>query len=236
MQHPTGKLYLLPNTLGGSPDSVVPSKVYSIVQGIDHFIVEEMRSARRFLRAIGYEKNFEEVVFTLLNEHTERTDLDAFLAPAFEGKDIGLLSEAGSPCIADPGSDVVRTAHKLGVRVVPMAGASSVLLALISSGMNGQNFAFSGYLPREKSERSKRLRQLEHLATGQNQTQVFMDAPYRNDQVMQDLLTSLKPDTMLCVATDITCDNEVLRMMSIGEWKNKVHKLHKRPVMFVIGK
>lgn len=231
-----GKLFLLPNTLGGSADFTVPPAASAIVKNIDHFIVEELRSARRLLRAIEYKKNFEEVEFFLLNEHSNEDSIDLLLHPALKGNDIALLSEAGSPCIADPGSAVVREAHKNNIKVVPLCGASSILLALISSGLNGQNFAFTGYLPKDKAERVKRVKQLEQSALTHHQTQVFMDAPYRNDQVLGDMLSVLRPDTLLCIAADITCENEYIRMMSIREWKENIPQLHKRPVMFVLGK
>lgn len=230
-----GTLYLIPNSLGGNVQQVTGPLTKEVVQTIDHYIIEEIRSARRFLRAIGYEKDFEEVSFQLLNEHTKDQDFKAFLQPALAGKNMGVISEAGVPCVADPGASVVRAAHALGIRVVPLVGASSILLTLIASGLNGQSFAFNGYLPKERGERVRKLKTLEAQALKFGQTQLFMDAPYRNDQVMEDMVKNLGPQTMICVASDITLDGERITTMSAADWSKHIPKLHKRLVMFAIG-
>jgi 16S rRNA (cytidine1402-2'-O)-methyltransferase len=230
-----GSLYLIPNSIGSQALDVTTPVTLEVVQHINHFIVEEIKSARRFLRAIGYTKDFEEVEFIILNEHSKSDNLLEFLQPTLLGHDMGIISEAGVPCVADPGSVVVRQAHELGIRVVPLVGASSILLTIMASGLNGQSFSFNGYLPRERTERVKKIKQLEINAVKFGQTQLFMDAPYRNDQVLEDLLIHLSPKTMICIATDVTTQGERINTKSAEEWKSNVPKLHKRPVMFAIG-
>lgn len=232
-----GKLYLIPNTLGGSTRDITMPLTMAIVPQFDHFIVEEIKSARRYLRAIGFEKDFDQVDIQMLNEHT-KTDSNYydFLKPCLEGHPIGLLSEAGVPCVADPGAKVVKAAHELGIQVVPLTGPSSILLTLMASGMNGQSFSFNGYLPREKAERIKKLKQLEMLAIKNDQTQLFMDAPYRNESLFEDVVNHLSPNTLLCIAADITMDTEQIGTKTLGEWMAKPPKIHKRPVMFALGK
>ena len=231
-----GSLYLIPNTLGGRGDAAFTPFTAELVADIDVFIVEEIRSARRWLRALGVTRPLEEVEFLLFNEHTKTDDLEGYMTALLNGQDVGLMSEAGLPCVADPGNEVVRLAHAKGITVVPLVGASSIMMALMSSGLNGQNFAFNGYLPKDKNERFKKIRQLEQMAITQNQTQLFMDAPYRNDSVLSDLIENCKPTTMLCIATDISMDSEVITTKTLGDWAKKKPPLHKRPVMFVLGR
>lgn len=229
-----GNLYLIPNTLGGSARDITAPITAAAVQHIDHFIIEEIKSARRFLRAIGYTKDFEEVQFTLLNEHSKNDNMLELLEPAIRGKHIGVISEAGVPCVADPGAVVVKEAHALGIRVIPLTGPSSILLTVMASGLNGQSFAFNGYLPRDRNERVKKIKQLEMIGQKANQTQLFMDAPYRNEQVLEDLLKHLSPKTMLCIATDLTMDSEQINTRRVDEWQAHPPKVNKRPVMFAM--
>lgn len=231
----TGSLFLIPNTLGSGTDKFASKYLIQTVHSIENFIVEEIKSARRLLRQLGVERPLEELEYHLLNEHTNEQDLTPLLNPLLAGKDVGLISEAGVPCVADPGSDIVAIAHSAGIRVVPLVGPSSILLSLMASGFNGQRFSFNGYLPRERNERIRKIKQLEQLALG-GHTQIFMDAPYRNNQVLEDLLTNCRPDTQLCIASNITCDNERINTKSIIDWNARKPDLNKIPVMFLLGK
>ena len=231
-----GKLFLIPNTIGGDYSGCTPTSTLERIEHIRVFVVEEIRSARRFLKGVGFPTDFEEIEFHLLNEHSEKGTAAKLLLPLTQGKDMGLISEAGCPAIADPGEDLVQLAHELGIHIVPLVGASSIILTLMSSGLNGENFAFTGYVPRESDNRIKRLRQLENFAIQSGQTQLFMDAPYRNNALLSDLLAALKPNTRICIAADLTTENEYIRTRSVGEWKKQnLPDLHKRPVMFAIG-
>lgn len=240
----TGKLYLIPTPISDADYlKVLPQGAIDIIHTLDEFIVEELRTARRFLKKIGYTKDFEEVTFHLLNEHTKSEETNHFLDHALQGKNIGLLSEAGCPCIADPGNIIVRLAHENNIQVHPLTGPSSILLALMASGFNGQNFAFTGYLPIEKNARIKRIRELERLALSTclparraNQTQIFMEAPYRNNQLLQDIIKTCREDTMLCIATDITSLSESIISKPIYEWKKKLPDINKRNTVFLIYK
>jgi len=230
-----GKLYLIPSSLGGeSIDDIWPAGHKVIMATIDEFIVENLRTARRFLRWAGYSRDFSEVTFHLLNKHTRPEEISTYLSSALKGKDIGLLSEAGSPCIADPGNEIVSMAHNKGITVAPLPGPSSILLALIASGFNGQQFAFHGYLPIEKNEKIRKLKVLEAACWQQNQTQVFMETPFRNNQLMNDLVSTLKDNTLLCVASDLTTAAEFIKSQSIGSWKKEMPDLNKRPSIFLI--
>ncbi len=230
-----GTLYLIPNTLGSGIDKYATVQLQQTCNNIETYIVEEIKSARRLLRQMGVSRPLEELEFLALNEHTKNKELSSLLEPLLQGKDVGLISEAGVPCVADPGSVVVSMAHEAGVKVVPLVGPSSILLALMASGFNGQQFTFNGYLPRERSERSRKIRQLEQLALS-GITQIFMDAPYRNNQVLDDCLSACRMDTRLCIASNITCDNERINTKTITEWSLRKPDLNKIPVMFVIGK
>lgn len=232
---PTGKLYLIPASLGGDDISAIwPQGHLEVVSGINEFIVENVRTARRFLRMAGYTVNFDEVTFHLLNKHTRPDEISGFLSNVIHGKDLGLLSEAGSPCIADPGQVIVAMAHQYGIRVVPLVGPSSILLALMASGFNGQQFAFHGYLPLEKTERLKKIKFLESTAFKDCQTQIFMETPFRNNQLMNDLTSTLKESTLLCVACDLTLSTEFIKTQSIAQWKKEMPDLHKRTSIFLL--
>lgn len=230
-----GKLYLIPSSLGGDDiDAIWPAGHVALVNQLDEFIVENLRSARRFLRSAGYTRSFEEVQFHLLNKHTKPEELSGFLKNVLQGKDVGLLSEAGSPCIADPGQVIVAMAHRKNIRVIPLVGPSSILLALIASGFNGQQFAFHGYLPIDKAERSRKLKQLENAAWQHQQTQIFMETPFRNNQLMHDMIAHLGPDTMLCVACNLTTPAEFIKSQTISAWQKEMPDLHKQTSIFLL--
>jgi 16S rRNA (cytidine1402-2'-O)-methyltransferase len=227
-----GKLYLIPTLLGKQePNSVIPIKTLEITKKLRHFIVEELKTARRYLRLI--DKNFpiDECSFFVLNEHTSDCELEEFLDPIEKGFDIGLMSEAGLPCIADPGSKLVLLAHKKQYLVIPMAGASSIILALVASGLNGQNFTFNGYLPVKPAERFKKIKELEKKSF-EGVAQIFMETPYRNNQTLETILNACHNDTYLCVAADISLPLESIRTRKILEWKKEIINLKDRLVVF----
>ncbi|MGA2405560.1 MAG: SAM-dependent methyltransferase [Bacteroidales bacterium] len=229
-----GRIYLIPVTLGGDDFlKVIPEKVISLTRQLRFFIVEDIRSARRFLRLIDKEFPINDTVFFELNEHTAESDIAHYLEPVSNGSDIGVLSEAGLPGIADPGARIIALAHKKKITVTPFSGPSSILLALISSGLNGQNFTFNGYLPVKPAERSAKLRELEKKA-GEGYTQIFMETPYRNQKMLESITTSCHNDTMLCIAADITLSTESIKTMSIREWKRDLPSLNDKLVVFVM--
>ncbi len=231
-----GNLYLIPTPLGDTGfEQGMPASNLHLLKGIDTFIVEEIRTARRFLRKSGYTTDFDTVIFYLLNEHTPDSGAATMLEKAMSGQAIGLLSEAGLPCIADPGNIVVRLAHQKGIRVIPLTGPSSIMLALMASGMNGQNFVFHGYLPVKPDERAKSLRDLENAVSRGNQTQIFIETPYRNLQMLESILKTCHPSLMLCIAADLTLETEWIRTMTVKEWKKENPQLHKRPAVFLLG-
>jgi len=231
-----GNLYLIPTPLGETGlETGIPQYNLQVLQRIDTFIVEELRTARRFLRKAGYMKDFEMVTFYVLNEHTPDHEAMEMLEKAGNGQHIGLLSEAGLPCIADPGNLVVRIAHRKGIRVIPLTGPSSIMLALMASGMNGQNFVFHGYLPVKPNERTKSLRELEHAVTTLNQTQIFIETPYRNLAMLESIVKTCHPSLMLCIAADLTLETEWIRSMPVSNWKKADPPLHKRPAVFLLG-
>ncbi len=237
IHQPNGALYLIPSSIGESDlGDVWPSNHLQRIDPIRVFIVENLRTARRFLRTAGYAHPFDEVTFHLLNKHTSDVEQEGFLQAALKGEPIGLLSEAGCPCIADPGQKVVYQAHMLGIPVKPMVGPSSILLALMASGMNGQHFQFHGYLPIQQPQRSKAIRSLE-MASEKGGTQIFMETPFRNQSLVSDLLSTCKADTLLCMALDIAHPTEWIKTMTIGEWKNATMPgLHKRPGIFLLDR
>ena len=235
MAKTTGTLYLIPNSLGSGTDKYATQLLSATVSRMEHFIVEEIKSARRLLRQMGVTRPLEELDFRMLNEHTRSQEVNSIIEPLLQGHDMGLISEAGVPCVADPGSTVVALAHEQGIKVVPLVGPSSILLALMASGFNGQQFTFNGYLPRERSERTRKIKQLEQLAlTGI--TQIFMDAPYRNNQVLEDVLQTCRMEPKLCIASNITCDNERINTKTIMDWSVRKPDINKMPVMFLLGK
>jgi 16S rRNA (cytidine1402-2'-O)-methyltransferase len=231
-----GTLFLIPTPLGDTGHAdVLPETNARILETLGVFIVEELRTARRFLRKAGYARDFETVTFHLLNEHTPDEEAEVMLKEIMSGQNAGLLSEAGLPCIADPGNIVVRLAHWKGIKVVPLTGPSSLMLALMASGLNGQNFVFHGYLPVKPDERARKLKELEAAALRFNQTQIFIETPYRNMAMLETISGSCHPSLMLCIATDVTLPTEEIHTLPVREWKNKSPQLHKRPAVFLLG-
>jgi len=229
-----GRIYLLPVTLGSEDYSkVIPEKVINLTKQLRYFIVEDIRSARRYLRLIDRQFPIDDSVFFELNEHTGSNDISHYLEPVLGGNDIGLMSEAGLPGIADPGALIVAMAHKKGITVTPLSGPSSIILALISSGLNGQNFTFNGYLPVKPAERSAKLKELERRAS-EGCAQIFMETPYRNQKMLETVITVCNENTRLCIASDITLDSETIRTMSIAEWKRNLPLLKDKLVVYVM--
>lgn len=230
-------LYLIPTTLGDSElERVLPSYNTNIVKTIQHFIVEDVRTARRFLKKVNPQINIDELQFYVLNQHTTVSEISSFIQPLKSGNNVGVISEAGCPAIADPGADIVAMAQTLGVKVVPLVGPSSILLALMGSGFNGQSFSFNGYLPVQPADRVKALKKLESRIYSENQSQLFIETPYRNMKMVEDILSNCQPHTKLCIAADITLQTEYIVTKSVKEWKNKVPDLHKRPTIFILYK
>lgn len=230
-----GKLYLIPTTLGDTePLEVLPISVKQAIERINHFIVEHEKTARRFIKKIQPRKSQEALQIKTLNKFTDPMEISTFLEPCLRGIDVGILSESGSPAIADPGAEVVLLAHQKSIRVVPLVGPSSLLLGLMASGLNGQRFAFHGYLPIEQSERRKAIKALERHSRELDQTQLFIETPYRNNKLMEDLVNTLKAQTHLCVAADLTLPSESILTRTVADWKGAVPDLHKRPTLFLL--
>lgn len=230
-------LYLLPVTLGDTPvERVLPAYNKEIILGIKHFIVEDVRSARRFLKKVDSSIDIDELTFFPLNKHTSSEDLSGYLKPLQEGHSMGVISEAGCPAVADPGADVVAIAQRKNLKVIPLVGPSSIILSVMGSGFNGQSFAFHGYLPIEAADRIKRLKELEGRIYSENQTQLFIETPYRNNKMMEDILKACRPQTKLCIAANITCEGEYIHTKTIREWKGHLPDLTKVPCIFLIYK
>lgn len=231
-------LYLLPVTLGDTEiDNVLPSYNREIIRQIKFFIVENVRSARRFLKKVDRDINIDVLTFYLMDKHTDAAKMASYLKPLEEGNAMGVISEAGCPAVADPGADVVAVAQRKNLRVIPMVGPSSIIMSVMGSGFNGQSFAFNGYLPIEPAERTKRIKQLETRAYTEDQTQLFIETPYRNHKMLEELLRTCKPSTRLCIASGITCAEEYIHTHTIAEWKKiKLHDLSKIPTIFLIYK
>ena len=230
-------MYLIPNLLGESEvTQVLPGHVREVVLLCKHFIVENAKNARHFIKQIAPEHPQSELELFVLNKHTPEEDKQSFLSPCLAGLPMGIISDAGCPAIADPGSDVVRLAHRKGIRVVPLVGPSSLLLSLMASGLNGQSFAFNGYLPIDKSERKAALKRLEKRAKEERQSQLFIETPYRNEALFEEMLQLLSPQTSLCVATNVTLSQESIHTYTIAEWKHKCKglQLDKQPTIFIL--
>jgi len=228
-------LYLIPVLLGDtSIDRVLPAYNHQVIMGIRHFIVEDVRSARRFLKLVNKEINIDELQFYLLNKHTSPQDIRGYLKPLEEGYPMGVISEAGCPAVADPGADIVAIAQRKNLPVVPLIGPSSIILSVMASGFNGQSFAFNGYLPIEPTERAKKLKFLEQRAAIEHQTQIFIETPYRNNKMVEDILKTCRPQTRLCIAANITCEDEFIRTKTLKEWKGQVPDLSKIPCIFLL--
>ncbi|MDR1682106.1 MAG: SAM-dependent methyltransferase [Candidatus Symbiothrix sp.] len=232
------QLFLIPVTLGETPVSkVLPAYNREVILSLRHFIVENVRTARRFLKQTEADINIDDLTFFTLNKHTSREELSGFLQPISEGFSMGLLSEAGCPAIADPGADVVALAQQKRIPVRPLVGPSSILLSLMASGFNGQNFAFLGYLPIDSEQRIKTLKTLEQRTISTNQTQIFIETPYRNKALAETILKTAKPSTRFCIAADITLETEWIQTRSIADWKKtKLPDLSKKPCIFLLGK
>jgi 16S rRNA (cytidine1402-2'-O)-methyltransferase len=229
-----GTIYLIPVTLGGDDfKSVIPEKVLDITKDLRHFVVEDTRSARRFLRLIDKQFPIDGTLFYELNEHTKESEILSILEPVTKGVNIGLMSEAGLPGVADPGARLIRLAHRNRIRVIPLSGPSSIILALISSGLNGQNFSFNGYLPVRQDERELKLKELENKAH-KGYAQIFMETPYRNQKMLESILNTCQKDTLLCIAADVTLPTESIITMKISEWKMNIPVLDKKLVVFIL--
>jgi len=236
MQQPYGKLFLIPVPLGENASQTIPEYVAEILRQLDYFIVERAKTARYFIKAAKHPRPLPELEMVELSEHTKESEYQQFLSPAIAGRNIGLMSEAGCPGVADPGAEVVRLAHQQGIQVVPLVGPSSILLALMGSGMNGQKFSFQGYLSAKKQDLGQQLKRLEQLVQRENSTQIFIEAPYRNQQIVDAALQHLAPQTRFCIAVDLTLPTEFILTRKIEEWKKNPPKdLHKRPAIFLMG-
>lgn len=232
-----GKLYLIPTTLGdNAPMEVLPITVKQTIEFCNFFIVENEKTARRFIKKICPEKSQPDLNLFVLNKFTSVEEISHYLNPCKAGENIGIISEAGCPGIADPGAEIVALAHQQNIEVIPLVGPSSILLSVMASGLNGQSFAFNGYLPIDKSERKNTLKRLERRAKEEKQTQVFIETPFRNEALFQEMLQTLESSTKLCIACDITLSTQYIRTFSISVWKKQTISLHKRPTIFVIGK
>ncbi len=230
-----GKLYLIPTPLGDyPPEQVLPSSVLSLLPTLHVFVVEEVRTARRFLSAAGLKGHIGELEFHQLNEHTSPSDVPSLLELFSGGTDVGLLSEAGLPAVADPGALLVEQCHRVGIEVVPLSGPSSLMMALMSSGLNGQSFAFRGYLSAKSEERKNEIRSLEKTSAQLSQTQILIETPYRNDALLQDILQVCRPSTRVCIAADITLPSSFIRTRMVGEWKKNPPTIGKRPCVFLL--
>jgi 16S rRNA (cytidine1402-2'-O)-methyltransferase len=230
-----GKLYLIPTTLGDSPPlEVLPISIKRAIESIDHYVVENEKTARHFIKKMSPRKSQPSLHLFVLNKFTEATEIPSFLEPCLAGYDMGILSEAGCPGIADPGAAVVQLAHQKYIQVVPLVGPSSIVLALMASGLNGQNFAFNGYLPIDSAVRRKEIKRLEKKSREEQQSQIFIETPYRNNKLLEELHKSLAGDTSVCVACDLTLSTEFISTRKASAWKNEKVDLHKRPAIFII--
>ena len=234
MNDSKGRLHLIPTPLGDyEPALVLPQSVLDLIPGLDCFVVEELRSARRFLSRAGHKGNIDKLEFHLLNEHSTPAAAEALLSLINGGRNVGLISEAGLPAVADPGAALVALCHGAGIEVVPHCGPSSLMLALMGSGLNGQSFAFNGYLPAKTDARRQAIRSFEKTSASHRQSQIFIETPYRNDSLMQDLLQCLSGSTRLCIAADLTLPSCTLRTARVSEWKKDIPSLGKRPCVFL---
>ena len=232
----SGRLFLIPSVI--APDTneqVLPPHVFAALSSVEYFLAENLRTTRRFISALKLGRAIDQLHFQLLDKRTPARELETLLAPLFQGHDMGVLSEAGCPGVADPGALAVAYAHQHQISVVPLVGPSSFLLALMASGFSGQSFAFQGYLPIDKDERRKAIRQMEKVAQQQRQTQIFMETPYRNNSLFQDVIENCRPTTQLCVAKDITGTDEFIKTRTVQKWKQHIPDLHKVPVVFLLS-
>jgi 16S rRNA (cytidine1402-2'-O)-methyltransferase len=237
MHNNKGFLYLIPTTLGDNdPMEVLPVLVKEMIEKLDYFIVENEKTARKFIKRIAPGKLQPSLTIFSLDKYADKLEVSTYLDICAKGISVGLLSEAGVPAIADPGAEIVKLAHQKNIRVIPLVGPSSIILAMMASGFNGQNFAFNGYLPIDATERKESIKSLEKLSKDKNQSQIFIETPYRNEKLFTDLKSTLSPATKLCVACDITLPSEYIKTMEIKDWKNEYPDLQKRPTIFIIHK
>lgn len=231
-------IYLIPVTLGDTEiTDVIPNKNIEIIKSLKYFIVEDLRSARRFLKKVSKDIDIEQLTFTVFDKHNAKTqDVMSYLSPIKQGNSVGVLSEAGCPAIADPGADVVAVAQSNGFKVIPLVGPSSILLSLMASGFNGQSFCFNGYLPVDADDRAKKLRFLENRIYSEDQTQIFIETPYRNSKMLEAIISTCRSTTKLCIAANITCENEYIQTKTIKDWKNNIPNLSKLPCIFLLYK
>ena len=230
-----GRLYLIPAPLGDNdPAEVIPAPVLERLRTLEVFVVEEVRTARRYLSRAGLKGHIDALDFHLLNEHTPPQEVEALAALFDGGRDVGLITEAGLPAVADPGSALVALCHRHGIRVVPLVGPSSLMMALMGSGLNGQSFAFQGYLPAKTEERRNAIKAIEKVSASRRQTQIFIETPYRNDALMEDLLRCCAPQTRVCIACNITMPDEMILTRSVAQWRQNPITLGKRPCVFLI--
>lgn len=229
-----GKLYLVPAPLGGTPEEVIPSYVFGQISHITHFAVEELRTARRYLSSIGFKGRIEGLNFYEINEHTTFQDAEQIIKVLLTGEDMALISEAGLPAVADPGANLVDLAHRHDVDVIPFVGPSSLMMALMSSGMNGQSFAFNGYLPVKPHERKAKIKELEKRSRNGRQSQIFIETPYRNDAMLADILEVCEASTRVCIAADITLPSAYIKTRRVQDWKQNRVTIGKRPCVFIL--
>jgi len=230
-----GTLYLIPNTLGETDlNTIIPELNQVILKRTRVFITENIRTARRFLKKVDRNIEIDAITFLVLDKHTNTEDTMEYLNDALRGKNIGLLSEAGTPCIADPGAVIVHRAHQLGIKVVPLVGPNSIIMALMASGFNGQQFQFHGYLPIPSGERTMKIRDIEKKAWQQDQTQIFIETPFRNKAMFESLLKTCRDDTELCIACNLSLEDELVMTLPIRQWKKNVPDIHKKPVVFLL--
>lgn len=230
-----GNIYLIPITLGDTPlTQVIPDWNLHLLNKIDYYIVENIKVARRFLKKAGIKKDINELTFFETNKRVDPSQYPTYIKPALEGNNIGVISDAGCPGIADPGAEIVALSHQKNLNVIPLVGPSSILLALMASGLNGQNFAFNGYLPKNQKERITKIKELERISRKNNQSQIFIETPYRNNHLMEDLSKYCSTNTLLCIACDITLPNEIISTKKISQWKKCTIDLNKKPCIFII--
>ncbi len=231
------KLYLIPNVLSDNDwQLVLPAVVPELISNIKHYVVENIRTTRRFLKQIDRNIDIDSLTFFELNKHSDKTQISEYLIPLEQGEDIAVISEAGCPGVADPGAGIVRIAHQKGLKVVPVVGPSSILLALMASGLNGQNFAFNGYLPVKHPERKRAISALEKIVMTEGQTQIVIETPYRNNALIDDLIKTCAPSTLLCIACNLTAENEFILTQPINEWRKQKPDINKQPSIFLLGR
>jgi 16S rRNA (cytidine1402-2'-O)-methyltransferase len=227
-------LYAIPTPLGGKPQDALPASALRTIAGIEHFVAENAKSARAFLSGVGMQRPLQDIAISVLDEHTAAKDISALLQPLRDGRSLGLLSEAGCPAIADPGAGLVEAAHREGFRVEPLVGPSSLVLALMASGLEGQRFAFCGYLPREQHARESRIHELEKRSRREKETELFIETPYRNDTLLAALLETCNANTRICIAADLTLPTQSITTKSVAEWRKAGAAVGKRPAVFLL--